>query len=78
MYFLYVTNSIGNEESTLFDAVETCLPNSCVPIMFENTDADTTRWDLFLLKPHFIWNLYIYILQIGVRIGCNGLVKGTD
>jgi hypothetical protein len=34
---------------------------------------------LLLLKPHFtrICNLYIYIQQTGVRIGCNGLGNGT-
>jgi hypothetical protein len=34
--------------------------------------------DFFLLKPHFICNRYIYIQQIGVRIGCYGLGKGTQ
>jgi hypothetical protein len=29
------------------------------------------------LKPCFICNLYIYIQQIGMRIGCYGLGKGT-
>jgi hypothetical protein len=29
------------------------------------------------LKPHFICNLYVYIQQIGVRIGCYGLGKGS-
>jgi hypothetical protein len=29
-------------------------------------------------KPLFIYNLYIYIQQIGVRIECYGLGKGTQ
>jgi hypothetical protein len=32
---------------------------------------------VFLLKPHFICNLYIYIQQIGVRVRCNSLRNGT-
>jgi hypothetical protein len=35
------------------------------------------RTFLLLLKPHFICNLYKYIQQIGVRIGCYGLRRGT-
>jgi hypothetical protein len=31
----------------------------------------------FFSKHHFICNLYIYIQQIGVRIGCYGLGKGS-
>jgi hypothetical protein len=31
----------------------------------------------FFLKPHFICNLYIYIQEIGVRIRCYGLGRGT-
>jgi hypothetical protein len=27
-------------------------------------------------KPHLICNMYIYIQQIGVRIGCYGLGEG--
>jgi hypothetical protein len=33
--------------------------------------------DFFWLKPHSICNLYMYIQQIGVGIGCNGLGNGT-
>jgi hypothetical protein len=32
----------------------------------------------FFLKPHFISELYIYIQQIGVSIGCYGLGRGTQ
>jgi hypothetical protein len=32
---------------------------------------------LLLLKPHFICNLYIYVQQISVRIGCYALRRGT-
>jgi hypothetical protein len=30
-----------------------------------------------IFNPHFICNLYIYIQQISVRIGCYGLRRGT-
>jgi hypothetical protein len=29
------------------------------------------------LKPHFICKLYMYIQQIGVKIGCYGFGRGT-
>jgi hypothetical protein len=29
-----------------------------------------------LLNPHFICNLYIYIQQFGVKVGCYGLEEG--
>jgi hypothetical protein len=35
-------------------------------------------FSLLLLKPDFICNMYIYIQQIGVRIGCYGLGRGTQ
>jgi hypothetical protein len=33
---------------------------------------------LLLLNPHFICKLYTHIQQIGVRIGCCGLERGTQ
>jgi hypothetical protein len=33
--------------------------------------------DFFWSKPHFICNLYMYIQQIGVRIGCYGFGRDT-
>jgi hypothetical protein len=56
---------------------------SCkVPFIYLNSkwnvsavSSKNSPMDFF--KPHFIYNLYIYIQQIGVRIGCYGLGKGT-
>jgi hypothetical protein len=43
-----------------------------------NICSSVRQEEIFLwLKPHFICNLYIYIQQIGVRIGCYGLGNGT-
>jgi hypothetical protein len=40
--------------------------------------SDICKEEFFLgSNPNFICNLYIYIQQIGVRIGYNGLGKGT-
>jgi hypothetical protein len=35
------------------------------------------RAQFFLFKPHLIYNMHLYIQQIGVRIGYYGLGRGT-
>jgi hypothetical protein len=50
----------------------------CVNLPHEQYFADIRYYAMiFFLKAHFICNLYIYIQEIHVKIGCYGLGRGT-
>jgi hypothetical protein len=48
------------------------------PFVLQSSHLLVFQMENVFFKPHFICKLYIYIQQIGVRIGCYGLGRGTQ
>jgi phenylalanine-4-hydroxylase len=64
-YYLIIPFCRGERENSLY-------------VVEQDAFEDVWGSISFLIEPHFICNLYIYIQRIGVRIGCYGLGRDTQ